>query len=125
MPALAISRYDHPGSTVLIVVGEIDICTAPQLQASLHQVPRTDLVLDLSAVGFLGMAGLHLITEIHDRLRAADHRLVVVESPWMRQLTRLTGLCAQGPPLHTIRARAEPRAFYPVPDPTADLSSAG
>ena len=53
MPALMISRCDRPGSAVLTVVGEIDICTAPELRASLQQVPLTDLVLDLSAVGFL------------------------------------------------------------------------
>ena len=105
MPALMISRCDHPGSAVLTVVGEIDICTAPELRASLQQVPLTDLVLDLSAVGFLSMAGLHHIVETHHRLRAADHRFVVVESSPVRRLTRLSGLWAHDPPLHTVPAR--------------------
>ncbi len=107
MPALMISRCDHPGSAVLTVAGEIDICTAPELRASLQQVPLTDLILDLSVVGFLGMAGLHHIIETHHRLRAADHRFVVVESSPVRRLTRLSGLWAHDPPLHTVPARPD------------------
>ncbi len=113
MPGLMISRCDHPGSTVLTVTGEIDICTAPDLEAALQQVPLTDLILDLSAVGFLGAVGLRLIVDTRHRLHTRHHRLVVVESPHVPRLTRITGLCAPDPPLHTVPARADAQAVEP------------
>jgi anti-anti-sigma factor len=54
-----------PGDRVVIVVdGEIDSDTAPRLSTSLHRelehAPSV-LILDLTGVTFLGVAGLHVI----------------------------------------------------------------
>jgi anti-sigma B factor antagonist len=59
-------RVDRvPGDRVVIVVdGEIDSDTAPRLSTSLHrELEHTPsvLILDLTGVTFLGVAGLHVI----------------------------------------------------------------
>jgi anti-sigma B factor antagonist len=59
-------RVDRlPGDQlVFVVAGEIDSDTAPKLSASLHrELEHTppSLVLDLTGVNFLGVAGLHVL----------------------------------------------------------------
>lgn len=107
MPALTISRCDQRRFTELSVRGEIDICTAPELVASLDEVPLADLVLDLSAVSFFGAVGLHILASTHDRLHDAGHRFVVVESPQVGLIIRVGGLMT---PLRTVRARLDQRS---------------
>jgi len=59
-------RVDRLAGDVVVIVGvgEIDSHTAPRLSASLHRelesTPAT-LVLDLTGVSFLGVAGLHVL----------------------------------------------------------------
>ena len=112
MAALTISRSDHPGATVLAVTGEIDLATAPVLRAELLRVPGADLVLDLSAVQFIGAVALHVLTDARDRQRASHHRFVVVASPVVERLTALTGVRRS---LHTVRAREDAGALVPSP----------
>ncbi|MBV9058175.1 MAG: STAS domain-containing protein [Pseudonocardiales bacterium] len=52
------------GQVVIAVAGEIDSDTAPKLSASLHrELEHTPpaLVLDLTGVSFLGVAGVHVL----------------------------------------------------------------
>src|SRR5437660_6655311 len=59
-------RVDRLAADVVVIaaVGEIDSVTAPTLSASLHRELEhapTVLVLDLTGVSFLGVAGLHVL----------------------------------------------------------------
>jgi len=52
------------GAVVIVAVGEIDSVTAPKLSASLQRALEDApavLVLDLTGVSFLGVAGLHVL----------------------------------------------------------------
>lgn len=52
---------------VVIVAGEVDMVTTPQLRAYLHQQLKqvgSMLVIDLRAVGFLGSSGLAVLVEV-------------------------------------------------------------
>ena len=52
------------GQVAIVVAGEIDSDTAPKLSASLHrelEPTPSALVLDLTGVSFLGVAGLHVL----------------------------------------------------------------
>jgi anti-anti-sigma factor len=88
---------------LLELCGELDIATAPTLEAVLRRVtgaPPPLLVLDLRAVTFLDSAGVLLLLEAHRWQKAADQRLRLVLNP--RQgayrvlvisgLTKLTGI---------------------------------
>jgi anti-anti-sigma factor len=59
-------RVDRPAEDLVVVVvsGEIDSLTAPKLSTTLHcELERQPavLVLDLTRVSFLGVAGLHVL----------------------------------------------------------------
>ena len=69
------------GTVTLTVVGEVDAFTAPRLRPSiasqLEGQPR-ELVLDLSAVEFLGSAGLAVLVETQALARDRDVALRLI-----------------------------------------------
>lgn len=61
-------------------VGEIDLCTAPLLRdalasAELRDVPN--VLVDLSQVNFLALAGVHVLRDAGERRAVVGHRLVI------------------------------------------------
>jgi anti-sigma B factor antagonist len=69
------------GVLVLRVVGEVDLATVGRLREQLHHhVPseHRGLVLDCTAVSFLGACGIGLLAEIADRARAEEIALRLV-----------------------------------------------
>jgi anti-sigma B factor antagonist len=72
--------------SVLTVSGEIDLTSGPRLRAALDEVfderaarAPTGIVVDLTAVSFLGSAGLAVLVDAHEhaRLRGITLRIVV------------------------------------------------
>lgn len=67
----------------LVLVGEIDAHTAPELAEHLDPLPGddagdvSDVTLDVAGVDFIDSSGLRLIVEAHQRAEAAGRRLVV------------------------------------------------
>jgi anti-sigma B factor antagonist len=57
-----------PDVVLLLVVGELDMVSAPVLRERvLHELrEHRHVVLDFSAVGFLGSAGIQVLVEAHD-----------------------------------------------------------
>lgn len=84
-------QVDPGGTTVLRVIGEIDLATSPLLRSQamsrLAEAPR-QLVLDLRRVGFLGSAGLAVLVDIRgDALRRdIDLRLRTASPAVLRPL---------------------------------------
>jgi anti-sigma B factor antagonist len=74
---------------VLNVSGEIDLTSGPRLRAALDEVlddPRaralTGVVLDLSAVTFLGSAGLAVLVDAHEHATQRGISLkIVIDGP--------------------------------------------
>lgn len=93
---LAVYRAD--GVTVVAVIGEVDMLTAPLLTSRLNEelvrYPKA-LVLDLSGVSFLGSSGLAVLVQIRDRAseQAMPLRLVSNSQAVIRPLVA-TGLDA-------------------------------
>jgi anti-anti-sigma factor len=128
-PSLAI-LVAHRGRSVLVdVSGEIDIATAPQLAQSLRVVVDRygdhRLVLDLTAVTFLGAAGLHLIADAQQRTQHHGGRTDVVSAePFHRKLFAITGLDALIPVHRTVESavaaqqRATERSLASAPGGT-------
>jgi anti-sigma B factor antagonist len=66
--------------TVVIVSGEVDLCTSASLRDQLLQNARTsagDVVVDLAETSFLDCSGLAAIAAARDVLRARNHDLRV------------------------------------------------
>jgi anti-anti-sigma factor len=81
------------GTAIVTVQGEVDMASAPQLQAALEDAQRggDPLVVDMSEVGFLGSAGLSVLLVISEAAEPAAGLRVVV-SDAVRRPVELTGL---------------------------------
>jgi anti-sigma B factor antagonist len=81
--------------TTLVVQGEIDVLTSPQLQTSLDEalLIGSDIVVDLTAVSFMDSTGLGVLVRSLKKAQdnASDLRLVVKRSSVLRVL-EITGL---------------------------------
>ncbi|GAA1865495.1 STAS domain-containing protein [Pseudonocardia ailaonensis] len=85
----------HPHAVVVRVAGEIDHATVGRLTAATDAAgPGTLLVLDLTAVRFLGSVGLAALITVRDRMRAGgtDVRLVAGDNRTVLRPLELTGL---------------------------------
>jgi anti-sigma B factor antagonist len=78
---------------VVVATGEIDLASAPRLEAALQAFAAQDVYLDLRRVDFMDSAGLKVL--INERARLEDTggalKLVVGEGPVIR-LLELTGI---------------------------------
>lgn len=86
---------DHDGVVVLSVGGEIDLVTAPALEKAIGGVVADNpkaLVIDLSAVEFLGSVGLKILAATYEKLGSSAEFGVVARGPATRRPIHLTGL---------------------------------
>jgi anti-sigma B factor antagonist len=102
--ALIVSTTRTGGASVVSVGGEIDVYTAPRLRAELARVlddfPDGPVFLDLTAVTFIGSAGLAILVDAHAQAErrsrpfglVVDHFADAVIRPL--QTAGLTGLFA-------------------------------
>lgn len=79
---LTITVSDVAPDTILcVLLGELDLATAPGLQEKLVEatgLTSRHLVIDLSDIQYLGSAGLNLLTEIHDAQQTAGYHVAIV-----------------------------------------------
>ncbi len=94
MPArIDIATEDHDGTRVYRVEGDIDLATAPELEASLDAARDTGiLVLDLSAVGFIDSTGLRSVVAAHESAEVRGSELRIVAGAKVSRLLEITGL---------------------------------
>ncbi|WP_063821733.1 STAS domain-containing protein [Nocardia pneumoniae] len=88
---LDVQVREHGEVDVVIVHGEVDMASAPRLQAALDEAQRggKPLVVDMSEVEFLGSAGLSVLLVASEAEQAP---LRVVASDAVRRPIELTGL---------------------------------
>ncbi len=89
------------GSAQLLLDGELDLLTAPDLWKSASEVvarlpSRSELVIDLSQLDFLDAAGLGVLVRLRNHLRSKDSALHLDAAPSrvrrVFELTELDGL---------------------------------
>ncbi len=79
----------------LVLSGEIDAHTAPDLAGHLDPLPGDsgDVVLDVAAIEFIDSSGLRLVVEAHQRAETDGRRLVIrTPSPALMRLLEISGL---------------------------------
>ena len=85
-----------PDATVIVVSGELDLASAPQLEAALRSIlaPVMKLVvLDLRKLEFMDSTGLSTIVHAHQRLAEDGCELTLVKGPpQVQRLLDLTGV---------------------------------
>jgi anti-anti-sigma factor len=83
-------------AAVIVVRGELDLATSPELEQQLEQVWGSGtelLVLDLRELEFMDSTGLSIIVKAHQRLTEAGRKLSLVRgSQQVQRLLDLTGV---------------------------------
>ena len=84
----------HP---TLVLTGELDMATAPELEAAVERLRAADggpeLTLDLRTLRFIDSTGLRAILSIRDRCAAGGCELYLIPGPpAVQRLFELTGL---------------------------------
>jgi anti-sigma B factor antagonist len=94
---LTISTVENGPGVRVVADGELDLSTAPLLEAALLAAEATDtatITLDIDAVSFIDSTGLRVLLEAHTRSLADSRRLRLTQgSP---QAQRLFVLAAVG-----------------------------
>lgn len=87
----------------LIVVGDLDAHTCPDLEACLDPLPGSgDVHLELSGVDFMDSSGLRVIIGAHQRATDVDRRLVIERpSTSVQRIIEISGLADH---LHIVAA---------------------
>jgi anti-sigma B factor antagonist len=106
--------------TILDVVGEVDLYTAPQLEEGLRKASsgtRPRLAVNLTGVAYLDSTALRVLTEAHKRVQASQGAMVVIATqPTTQKIFRITGLGTVLPVVATEREAIEQLRTLP---PTA------
>lgn len=91
---LTIDVHEEPAATVVTVGGELDVHTAPSLQATLSSLDSSGrIVVDLTEVSFLDSTGLSVFVNALADARERQASLAVVASaPRVVKVFTLTGL---------------------------------
>jgi anti-sigma B factor antagonist len=80
------------GDGVLVLAGEIDSYTAPELSEHLAAEPAVEVV-DVAGVTFIDSSGLRVLVEAHQSRAAAGSRLVLrAPSSAVQRLLEISGL---------------------------------
>ncbi|MFE6861097.1 STAS domain-containing protein [Nocardia sp. NPDC057668] len=84
----------HDDATVLAVIGEVDLATAPALENAIESIlggKPGALIIDLSEVSFLASAGMAALVAAHQRA-GATRIVVVADGPATGRQLRMTNL---------------------------------
>jgi anti-sigma B factor antagonist len=94
--SFTVQLQQRSDATVIVVSGELDIASAPELEQALNQI-RPELtklvVVDLRELGFMDSTGLSIIVRAHQRLSEQDCELTLTNGPpQVQRLLDLTGV---------------------------------
>ena len=105
MFAVVVETRTFPEPTVVMVVGEIDLVSAPDLREHVLRLPDGDLVLDISRVSLLAAAGLRALLELQGgRVRAGAQFVVAAPSAPARRALSVTGVDKKLPVAASVEA---------------------
>jgi anti-anti-sigma factor len=95
-PSLRVNRAHTPGGVLLALRGELDLASAPILEARLRAADveeHSDVALDLTDLSFVDATGLKVILNAHRRASWRGGRVTLLNpSSDIRRLLSLTAL---------------------------------
>jgi anti-anti-sigma factor len=76
----SISTSDRDGRAVVIIRGELDLATAPDLEATLSELldAGQDVVVDLRELAFLDSTGLRVLVAADARVEGREQQFLIV-----------------------------------------------
>lgn len=96
MGRLAYETHQDDGMVRLVLAGEFDLSSAPQIEDVLKELEKHRpplLVLDLRELTFMDSTGLRVMVSADARARDDSRRIVIVQGPEaVHRVFRITGL---------------------------------
>lgn len=93
---VSVTSHERGHYTVVEVVGEIDVYTASVLREKLAEIidaEHTDVIVDLTGVGFLDSTGLGVLVGALKKVRGYGGRLLlVIDQEKVMKVFRITAL---------------------------------
>jgi anti-sigma B factor antagonist len=93
---VTITREEVNGVSVVVVRGEIDVASAPELRTHLHELCAThapSVAVDLRSVTFLDSSALGVLVGALRRCRENETSFkLVIDSPRLLKIFEITGL---------------------------------
>ena len=119
---LTITTQHHGRRSVLLLQGELDLCTRERLRraisSALKHLPQI-LVVDLSGLDFIDCSGLSVLVWAHKRLAEQDRQLLITGSkPIVRRVFYLADVETY---LHLSTPEALPLGCAGQPDSPGQL----
>ncbi len=118
---LQIEMRTSDGVTILDIVGEVDLYTAPRLEEGLRRAAsgaRPLLAVNLTRVAYLDSTALRVLTESHKDVQARQGAIVVIATqPTIQKIFQITGLGAVFPVVATEREAVEQLRTHPPTRP--------
>ena len=76
----SISISDRDGRAVVVIRGELDLATAPELDAAIQGRldDGQDVVVDLRELGFMDSTGLRVLVSAHARVERTEQSFLIV-----------------------------------------------
>ena len=76
----SISISDRDGRAVVVIRGELDLATAPDLEAAIKSRldDGQDVVVDLRELEFMDSTGLRVLVAAHARVEGTEQRFLIV-----------------------------------------------
>ena len=76
----SISISDRDGRVVVVIRGELDLATAPDLEAAIKSRldDGQDVVVDLRELEFMDSTGLRVLVAAHGRVEGTEQRFLIV-----------------------------------------------
>lgn len=115
---LQIDVRTSDGVTILDVVGEVDLYTAPRLEEGLRRAAsgtRPRLAVNLTRVAYLDSTALRVLTESHKDVRSRQGAIVLIATqPTIQKIFRVTGLGAIIAVVATEREAVEQLRTHPT-----------
>jgi anti-anti-sigma factor len=96
----------HDGVLVLALAGELDLATAPVVEAALPApAPGEVLLIDLRELSFIDSSGIQILMRLDLAARRDGWTFALVRGP--RDVQRVLDLCHLGDRIWTVDAPAE------------------
>lgn len=93
---LTIAQKEHGRRPVLIVDGDLDLATAPELASmgiALVDAGAVDVIVDAEQLAFCDSSGLSAFVQIANRLESTAGRLAIAApNPMVRRVLEMSGL---------------------------------
>jgi anti-anti-sigma factor len=90
----SISTSDRDGCAVVVIRGELDLATAPDLQAVLTERldAGQDVVVDLRELAFMDSTGLRVLVASHARVEDSEQKFLIVRPPPDAAIARILAI---------------------------------